>query len=391
MRSHRVPGGLEPNAWSASLSARRAAGAALIDLTLADPTAVGLGGAGPAELAALAEEAGERYAPHPLGLPSAREALARDLAGRGERVDPADLMLTTGTSESYAHAFRLLCDPDDVALVPVPSYPLFEPLASAEGVRLVSYRLGWDGRWHLDLASLEAAFGAAAGRARLAIVVQPNHPTGSALETAEIAALEMLCARHGVAIVSDEVFRDFGPPDRAPIATLLGERRVPTLVFDGLSKSCGMPQLKLGWIAIAGPESARRELREGLEWLGDLYLSVAAPVQSALPVLLAARTAYQAKAKARLAANRAALARFVAANPVVSLVGGGAGWAAILRLPERHDALGWSMALLERDVVTHPGDLYDLEIPACLVVSLLPEPGPFAAGLARLARLLGAA
>jgi len=151
-----------------------------------------------------------------------------------------------------------------------------------------------------------------------------------------------------------------------------------------------MPQLKLGWIALAGPEPARRELGEGLEWLGDLYLSVATPVQLALPVLLAARPAYQERVHARLAANRATLARFAAANPAVTVIDGGAGWAAIVRLPERRDAEGWSLALIERDVVTHPGDLYDLEIRSCLVVSLLPEPSTFAAGLARLGRLVAA-
>jgi aspartate/methionine/tyrosine aminotransferase len=387
MRSRRLPV-LEPNAWSAALAARRAADAVLLDLTIADPTQVGLGGAGPAELDALADGGAERYTPHPLGLPSARVALARDHATRGDRVDAADLMLTTGTSESYAHAFRLLCDPGDVALTPAPSYPLFEPLASAEGVRLVSYRLAWDGAWHLDAASLEAAFAAAAGRARMVIVVQPNHPTGSALAASEIRVLEELCVRHGAAIVSDEVFRDFAWPGSPPVTTLLGERRVPTLVLDGLSKRSGMPQLKLGWIALAGPEPARRELREGLEWLGDLYLSVASPVQLALPFLLAARPAYQTRVHTRLAANRAALARFTATHPAVSVIGGGAGWATILRLPARWSSEAWSLELLARDVVTHPGDLFDLETPSALVVSLLPEPGTFAAGLARLGRLV---
>jgi aspartate/methionine/tyrosine aminotransferase len=223
----------------------------------------------------------------------------------------------------------------------------------------------------------------------MVIVVQPNHPTGSALDPAEIRTLEELCERHGAAIVSDEVFRDFVWPGSPPVPSLLGERRVPTLVLDGLSKRCGMPQLKLGWIALAGPETARRELREGLEWLGDLYLSVASPVQLALPVLLAARPAYQARVHARLAANRASLARFVTTHPAVSVIGGGAGWAAIVRLPARLDSETWSLELLARDVVTHPGDLYDLEIPSALVVSLLPEPGTFAAGLGRLSRLIG--
>ncbi|MFI5372050.1 MAG: pyridoxal phosphate-dependent aminotransferase [Candidatus Eisenbacteria bacterium] len=388
MRSRRVPRSFEPNAWSARLATRRAAGAALLDLTVTDPNEVGLGGAGAEVAAALADAAIERYRPDPMGLESARRTLAADLASRGDEVSPADLMLTTGTSESYAHAFRLLCDPGDVVLAPRPSYPLFEPLAAAEGVRIESYRIAWDGGWHLDAASLDAAFAAGSGRVRAVIVVQPNHPTGSALDATEMQALGERCATAGAAIVSDEVFREFGWPGHPPPSSFLGARVAPTLVLDGLSKRCGMPQLKLGWIALAGPETARRELREGLEWIGDLFLSVAAPVQLALPGLLAAREPYQRRVHTRLAANRAALERFTGACPAVTPLAGGAGWAVVLRLPQRLDAEGWSLALLERDVVLHAGDLYEIEQPSCVVVSLLPDPGTFAAGLARLARLV---
>ena len=388
MLSNRVPRSREPSPWSARLAARRAAGADLLDLSVTDPTAVGLGGAGERELGSLADAAAERYAPDPLGLLSARFALAADHAARGDAVAVDDLVLTASTSESYAHAFRLLCDPGDVVLTPRPSYPLFEPLAAAEGVRVESYALRYDGRWHLDLGALDAAFAAHAGRVRAVMVVQPNHPTGTALDGDEIAAIETRCEHSGAAIVSDEVFRDFAWPARPPVPTLLGARRVPTLVLDGLSKRCGMPQLKLGWIALAGPDAARRELREGLEWISDLFLSVGTPVQLALPTLLAARARYQERVQRRLAANLAVLERFVAEFREVSLLAADAGWAEILRLPERRDAEAWSLALLERDVVAHGGDLYDLEIPSCLVLSLLPEPSTFAAGLARLGRLL---
>ena len=391
MLSNRVPRSRAPNDWSLLLAARRSAGATLLDLSVTDPTAVGLGGAGERELAALADAAAERYTPDPFGLASARAALAADHAARGDRVGVEDLVLTASTSESYAHVFRLLCDPGDVVLAPRPGYPLFEPLAAAEAVRVGGYRLAFDGQWHLDIDSLDAAFAAHAGRVRAVLVVQPNHPTGTALDSRELAALEERCERHGAAIVSDEVFRDFAWPGRPPVATLLGERRVPTLVLDGLSKRCGMPQLKLGWIALAGPAAARRELREGLEWISDLFLSVGAPVQLALPTLLAAREGYQRRVHSRLAANLGILARFAGACPAATPLAAGAGWAAIVRLPQRLDAEQWALALLERGVVAHGGDLYDLEIPSCLVLSLLPEPNRFAAGLGRLARLVAGA
>ena len=229
---------------------------------------MGLSGAGPGEMGALAAASGGRYEPDPRGSAPARAAVCAYYAARGLEVDPARLVLTAGTSEAYAHLFRLLADPGGRFLVPSPSYPLFEPLAALEGVELERYRLAFHGRWHLDLEALDRAFrGGASG----VVVVQPNHPTGSCLAPAEIGHLESLCEAHGAAIVSDEVFGDFPwPPAVAPLPSLLGPRRVPTFVLSGLSKVCGMPGMKLSWIALAGPDAACERALAGLEWIADL-------------------------------------------------------------------------------------------------------------------------
>ena len=350
---------------------------------------MGLGGAGADALAALATSDGARYDPDPRGLPSAREAVTGYYRERGLTARADDILLTTGTSESYAHLFRLLADPGDTFLVPAPSYPLFEPLAVLEGVALRSYRLAWDGRWHLDLGSVEAGL---AGGARGLVLVQPNHPTGSCLEPDELAALERLCERHQATLVSDEVFGDFpwadrpGAPDpHAGLPSLVGERRVPTFVLSGLSKVCGMPQLKLGWIVAAGPEAARRQALGGLEWIADLFLAVASPVQLALPRLLAGRRAWQARVRERIAANRARLRETLASGPALEPRDGAGGWVAILRVPGHRSDEEWALELLRRDVVVHPGQFYDCEGGSYLVVSLIVGPATFAAGIDRIA------
>lgn len=387
MRSRRLPAAQSPNPWAARLAERRAAGARLLDLTESNPTRVGLEGAGPLELAALADPRAARYDPDPRGLPEAREAVSRAYAERGLFAPPADLVLTAGTSESYAQIFRLLGDPGDAFLVPRPSYPLFEPLADAEGVRLEPYRLAWDGRWHLDLPSVERA---AAGGGRALLLVQPNHPTGTCLDPAELARVEALCTRHGLALVSDEVFGEFPwPPRRDPLPSLLGTpRSVPTFVLSGLSKSCGMPQLKLGWIAVSGPAEARAEALSGLEWLADLFLSVGTPVQLALPRLLEAGRAFRERVAERLAANLGSLRAAVARRPEASLLEAEGGWSAILRLPARRSGEAWALELLERDVIVHPDHFYDLEGGAHVVLSLIVEPDTLEEGLGRLERAL---
>ena len=411
MFSRRWPHDATPNAWSVLLAERRAAGAALIDLTEANPTRVGLGGAGPDELAALASPEGARYEPDPRGASRARDAVVGYYRERSLAVRAEDIVLTAGTSESYAHLFRLLADPGESFLVPAPSYPLLEPLAALEGVRLIRYRLAWDGGWHLDLGSLE---GAMERGPRAMIVVQPNHPTGSCLSADELAAAERLCERHGVAIVSDEVFGDFpwprggagsraagetvgdappgataGPGEDGSLPSLLGERRVTTFVLSGLSKVCGMPQLKLGWIAVAGPGAARADALRGLEWIADLFLSVGTPVQMALPRLLAGRQAWQGRVRERIAINLAQVRETIGRRRDLDLVGGAGGWVAVLRVPARRAEEAWALELLRRGVIVHPGQFFDFEGEAYLVVSLIVGPEDLGAGMRHIESLAG--
>ena len=386
MLSRRVPSAEPPNAWSRLLEQRRAAGADLCDLTEANPTRVGLAGARAEDLEALADAESLRYRPDPRGLESARAAVAATYAARGISLSPEDVLLTAGTSEAYAHLFRLLADPGDAVLIPAPGYPLFEPLAALEGVRPIRYRLAYDGRWHLDLDSLERVIGGA----RALILVQPNHPTGTCLSAADLAAAESLCERHGVAIVSDEVFGDYPwSPARAALPSLLGERRVPTFVLGGLSKACGMPQLKLGWIALAGPPPARAEARGGLEWISDLFLTVGAPVQQALPRLLERRHDFQARVRERLALNLRRLGEATVRRPQLSVLEAEGGWAAVLRVPASRSDEDWALELLRRDVVVHPGHFYDFEGGCFLVLSLIVAPDRFGRALEVIEALAG--
>lgn len=389
MLSGRVPRDFEPTPWARLLAERRAHGATLLDLTEANPTRVGLSGAGPGELGALARVEGARYEPDARGSEAARAAIAAYYRARGLEVDARHLVLTAGTSEAYAHLFRLLADPGEAFLVPAPSYPLFEPLAALEGVTLRRYRLAWDGRWSLDRDSLARAFeGAGGAGVRGVIVVQPNHPTGSCLDRDEIGHLETLCEAHGAAIVSDEVFGDFAwPPAEAPLPSLLGPRRVPTFVLSGLSKVCGVPGMKLSWIAAAGPAAAREQALAGLEWIADLFLSVGTPVQAALPRLLEARHAFRSGARERLRANLDALRAFTARRPEFELLAADGGWVAVLRAPLVRSEEDWTLELLRRDVVVHPGHFYDFDHGAHLVLSLIVGPHEFAEGLARLESL----
>jgi aspartate/methionine/tyrosine aminotransferase len=372
---------LSPNPLARALARARAAGRPILDLTESNPTRASLPYPELELRTALADPLSLKYEPAPFGLPSAREAVARELGrGRPEPVDPGRVVLTASTSEAYAFLFKLLCEPGDDVLVPRPSYPLFEHLAQLEAVRAVPYRLAYDGSWHVDLASVRAAV---TPRTRAIVVVSPNNPTGSYLKAAELDALAAL----GLPIVSDEVFGEYPLRDDVTRARSALDARDAPLVFalGGLSKLAALPQMKAAWIAVGGREPHVGAALERLEVIADAFLSVGTPVQRALPALLASRAAVHAAILQRARSNLAAL-RAAVAHSALSVLDVEGGWYAPLRLPRTQTEQEWALGLLEHDdVYVHPGHFFDFEDEAFAVVSLLTPEAVLREGIGRLA------
>jgi alanine-synthesizing transaminase len=370
------------------LEERRAGGDPILDLTETNPTRAGIPYPEKEILEALARPAAFSYEPDPRGLLSAREAVARGFGERGVAVDPSDLFLTASTSEAYAWIFKLLCDPGDDVLVPQPSYPLFEFLSRLESVRTVSYPLRLEACWSLDLSALASRIGP---QTRAVVVVSPNNPTGNYLKRSELEDLAAICRDRDVALIGDEVFAEYpdaGDPARA--RSVLESEGVLSFSLGGLSKLAGLPQMKLGWIALGGPESLKREASERLELIADTYLPVNTPVQQAAPDLLELSRTIRAEIQSRVRANRVFL-REKAGGSACQVLPCEGGWSAILRIPALMSEEDWILCLLERDhVLVHPGYFFDFPFPAYLVLSLLPAESVFRTGVERiLARVEG--
>jgi alanine-synthesizing transaminase len=384
MFSSRVPAVLTPNRLTARLSALRAAGEVILDLTESNPTRAGIDY--PAGLLApLADPAGLRYEPSARGLLVARQAIALDALRHGLDLDPARIVLTASTSEAYGFLFKLLCDPGDEVLVPRPSYPLFEHLSSLDGVRALPYTLDYYGRWSIDVDTVTRAI---TPRTRAILVVSPNNPTGSRLAPGELDVLAALCEQHGLALIGDEVFAEYTVMNdaggAAPSASVLTQRRALTFGLGGLSKSIGLPQVKLGWIGIGGPDALVEAALERLDLIADTYLSVSTPVQLAAPLLIERGHAVRTAIQGRIEANLRALERAVARAPGCTLLRPEAGWTAVLRVPATRAEEDLVLDLLEQDrVLIMPGYFYDFPREAYLVVSLLPDPAVFNEAVAR--------
>jgi aspartate/methionine/tyrosine aminotransferase len=381
MLSGRTRWDLTPNRLDALLRAKRAKGVHVLDLTESNPTRAEIDYP-PDLLEPLSRPDSLRYQPAPFGLTAAREAVAEDFARRGSPVDPSAILLTASTSEAYAFLFKLLADPGDEVLVPHPGYPLFEYLARLESVVPVPYAFAYDGEWRLDREALRRA---ASPRTRAVVAVHPNNPTGAFLKRDELDELRAFCRERGLALVADEVFADYplrDDPRRAPSVAEASD--VLSFALGGLSKSCGLPQLKLAWMAVTGPEALVRPTLDRLEVVADTFLSVGTPVQRALPSLLARRALLQRPIADRVGENLAALrARLLPDSPVTLLEPEG-GWYAVLRIPATVPEAERALWLLEeRDVLVHPGYFFDFPHEAYLVLSLLPPRRSFDEGVAR--------
>jgi aspartate/methionine/tyrosine aminotransferase len=385
MFSSRFHWDLRPNRLTQTLSARRAAGLPVLDLTQSNPTAAGFYYP-PETPSALAHLSVLEYKPTPSGLPSAREAVSGYYRKLGHDVPPGRILLTASTSEGYAYLFKLLTNPGDEVLVPRPSYPLFEFLATMESVRVRQYPLTYHGSWSIDLPALESAI---TDRTRAIVLVNPNNPTGSYVKRGELDELVRICSARNLALISDEVFADYSfSPDSDRAVTLADVTGCLAFSMSGLSKVAGLPQMKLGWIVAAGPDSVRAQAMERLEWIADTYLSVSTPVQIAAPTLLDLGQDVQEAIRKRTASHLG-LVRQTFANSPATVLNVEGGWYVTIQPPRIRPEEDWTIELLERaGVLVQPGYFYDFESETFLILSLLTEPGIFREGIAKLRAIL---
>jgi alanine-synthesizing transaminase len=385
MFSSRVPPDLARNRLTLAVETLRAQGRSFVDLTESNPTRAGF--AYPSDLLApLAAAPALRYAPSPFGAAEARAAVAADYARQGVAVDPDRIVLTASTSDAYSLLFKLLGDAGDEILIPRPSYPLFDHLSRFDLLVARPYDLDYHGVWSIDFASVERAL---TDRTRAILFVSPNNPTGSFVTRDELDRLASLGADRDIALIGDEVFADYelepGAAQRAGRAATIG--RGLSFALGGLSKSVGLPQVKLGWIAVGGSDLLTAQTMARLEIICDTYLSVSTPVQLAARALLERGATVRREIAQRVVANYTTLRASVEAVPACRVLRSDGGWYAVVQVPAVESEEDLAINLLTTDgVLTHPGYFFDFPREAFLIVSLLPSESVFADGVSRVLR-----
>ncbi len=207
------------------------------------------------------------------------------------------------------------------------------------------------------------------------------------MKRAEMEKLSSICTSRKLAIIADEVFLDFSlGAERRP--TFAGDHDALTFTMSGLSKICGLPQMKVAWLVVSGPRELKSEALARLEVIADTYLSMNAPVQLAMPAFFSQRRAFQDQLMARVRRNLAELDRQLAQQKVCTRLELEGGWYAVLRVPAKGSDEDLALALLcEKGAYVHPGHFYDFPSGGYLVVSLITHHETFVDGIARLLSL----
>jgi alanine-synthesizing transaminase len=386
MFASRTNWNLQPNRFAKALEEHRRSGKPLFDLTNSNPTTCGFSYPEERLFTALQDRRMLRYDPESQGAHQAREAIEEyyrsrpGFFGARTRVDPSRIVLTSSTSEAYNYVFRLLCDVGDQVLVPAPSYPLFEYLADLADIRPVPYPLIYDQGWQIDFTGLSASL---TTRSKAIMVVHPNNPTGSFVKRQEAQKLAEICTRRNLAIIADEVFLDYADGFYPP-CTFAFDSSALTFTLSGLSKISLLPQMKLGWMVVSGPDELVAAAMQRLDVIGDTYLSPSIPVQLALREMLSIRGDLQKQMQQRVCSNLKFLDALMQKSSVDRLKREG-GWYAVLRVPARGSDEELAIELLENwDVLVHPGHFFDFPRDGFVIVSLIEREAEFQEGARRL-------
>ena len=311
------------------------------------------------------------YHPHPKGLPAARQVISEYYARQGAPVDPENIIITGGTSESFFYLFSLLARPGDNILTPNPAYPLFDHIAALAGIELRHYSLSEESRWSIDFEDLR---GKANERTRAVVIISPNNPTGAVAAPEEIQEVVDWANQKQIALICDEVFSEFYFGEgRFPRPIVVAK---PNLCFtlNGISKMFALPALKLGWIAVTGEKSLVASAVDRLETTADTFLSCHIPIQEALPELFVKGQNFLKSYREEVGRRRELAIKILRQSPEIGFVEpvGGFYLMGEIRKNIPMSEEDFVIRLMqEKNVFVHPGYFYDYEKGIHLVVSFL--------------------
>ena len=208
-----------------------------------------------------------------LGIaPLRREIAAHYQAQYGIAVDPAEVVVTTGSSAAFLLAFLAAFEPGDRVGLAIPGYPAYRNILSALEIEPVLISVGENAHYQPTPELL-----ADLGRIDGLILASPANPTGTMISATDLAGLTAYCRDRGIRLVSDEIYHGITYEAAAATARTYGREAI---IVNSFSKYYSMTGWRLGWMLVP-PDLAR-----SVECLAqNFYISPPALSQiAALPV-----------------------------------------------------------------------------------------------------------
>jgi len=176
------------------------------------------------------------------GLPQLRAAISGHYRERyGLDVDPASVVVTTGSSGGFLLSFLAVFCPGDAVAMARPGYPAYRNMLQALGCRVLE--IDTQDRFALRLSDLQALDEPPAGL----VIASPANPTGTVIAPAEFADIVTWCAASGVRLISDEIYHGITYGQRAASAWETGR---DAIVVNSFSKYFCMTGWRLGWLLV---------------------------------------------------------------------------------------------------------------------------------------------
>lgn len=327
------------------------------------------------------------YLPDPKGDLTARKAIKSFYQKRGLNLTPDQIILTSGSSESYLHLFKMLTKPGEKILFPKPTYPLFAEIANITDTHLSFYNLNEKDGWQIDCAHLEAQIGP---EVKAIVLISPSNPTGAVLHAATLKKVLEIAKKHHLVIISDEVFSEFifNTATASQGSTAVGinfpriakmSSEIDIFTINGISKTYALPGLKLSWIVATGPN--QKDYIEQLERTIDALLSANQISQTLLPTIIKNGQTFLKSFRKKVIKNRDLAVRILEQCPQISFhkpEGGFYLFAKIRPGAGKNQHLTdeqFVIKLMQKTAIfAHPGYFYDYDQEIFILISLLFPP-----------------
>jgi len=301
-------------------------------------------------LALADEETRHRFLNHklvysrPAGADNLREAIA-EMQG----VPAETVQIVTGASEALVALMWLAAEPGANVIIPLPGFTTFSALPESLGLETRFYRVRRENGFRIDPDEITRL---ADSKTKLILVNSPHNPTGSTIADEEIEALHDFTAKHGIQLVSDEVYhpiyhgRQTKSAARLPHATVISD----------LSKAFSIAGVRTGWMI---EHDARRRQQY---WTARAYFSICNNTTGEIlsEIAIHKRDVVLGKAQETATRNLELLERFMAEHrDILGWIPPRGGMTAFPWLVSGEPDRPFCQAATEHGILLAPGDCFD--------------------------------